>query len=403
MTQNNEKIAYFDNAATTFPKPKSVYDFMDTFYRTFGANANRGQYKLSSVTSKLIFNTRENIKKLLDCQNKDVIFTPNATLALNMIIQGILKNPIIDKNNESHLDEHSAQIKNVYISPFEHNAVTRILENYKIQNKIAVHVLPISPNYEYDFSKIDETFSKTPPELLILTHASNVCGLICPIEKICELAKKYNATTVLDMAQTAALVPLNLANENFDFAVFEGHKTLFGPTGAAGFVKSKSAQLEPFLFGGTGVESANQSMPEELPYKYEMGTLNIHAIAGLYEATIFLLENRDKIRVKEEENHQKLLSLLRKYNFIKIEGPQNRTNCIGVVSVNFTGYTSDEIANVLDSKNIAVRSGLQCAPLAHKTLGTFPAGTVRFSVSYFTCDEDFLMLKEALDYIKENI
>lgn len=377
---------YFDNAATTFPKPCEVYDAMDSFYRTCGGNAGRGQYKQSAESTKIIFETREGIKKLLQCQNKDVVFTSSATLALNMVIQGLIK---------------TYSIKNIWISPFEHNAVTRILESYK--NSISVNVLPIKKDFTYSLDIIEKSFIQKKPDLVIMTHGSNVCGLITPVEEICKIAKKFESLTVIDMAQTAGLVPLNTGNDNIDFAIFEGHKTLLGPFGVGGFVKSKMVDLNPILFGGTGVESANQDMPKEMPYKYEMGTQNVQAIAGLHAAIKWWLSNIDEIRKKENENHQRLFEILKNYSFIKIIGPKNRDEMIGVISCLFDGYSADEIGNVLDEKDIAVRTGLQCAPLAHKTLGTFPAGTVRFSVQYFTEEKDFDGLIAVLDYIRGNI
>lgn len=377
---------YFDNAATTFPKPQSVYNFMDSFYRTCGGNAGRGQYKQSAESSKLIAETRDGIKQLLRCHNKDVVFTPSATIALNMIIQGIIENE---------------KINTVCISPFEHNAVTRVLEHYK--NKITVNVLPINNDFTYNLNEIEAFINENKPNLVILSHGSNVCGIVTPVEEICAFAKKYNAFTVLDMAQTAGIVPLNTGNNNIDFAVFEGHKTLLGPFGVGGFVKTKEYDLPPVLFGGTGIESANQDMPKDAPARYEMGSQNIQAIAGLHEALKWWNENTEKIRLTEAKNHKKLYDLLTQYDFIKIVGPKDRDGMIGVISCLFEGYSADEIGNVLDEQDIAVRTGLQCAPLAHKTLGTFPSGTVRFSVQYYTTDSDFEGLKKTLDYIKENI
>ena len=377
---------YFDNAATTFPKPQVVYDFMDSFYRTCGGNAGRGQYKQSADSARLISETREGIKKLLQCPNKDVIFTPTATIALNMVIQGLIENE---------------DIHTVCISPFEHNAVTRVLEHYK--DNIKVIALPIKDDFTYSLEELKVFIDSNSPELVILSHGSNVCGIITPVEEICSYAKKHNAFTVLDMAQTAGLVPLNTGNNNIDFAIFEGHKTLLGPFGVGGFVKNKEINLMPVLFGGTGIESANQDMPKDAPARYEMGSQNIQAIAGLHEAVNWWNENIDNIRSKEAENHKRLYELLDSYDFIRIVGPKNRDGLIGVISCLFEGYSSDEIGNVLDENDIAVRTGLQCAPLAHKTLGTFPSGTVRFSVQYFTCDSDFAGLKKALDFIKDNI
>lgn len=382
---------YFDNAATTFPKPECVYAFMDSFYRKHGGNAGRGQYKLAAESSKIIFETRGFIQKILCSPNKDVIFAPSATVALNMVIQGLLA------------DEKK---KTVYISPFEHNSVTRVLHHFEKVGKICVRQLFVSPDFEYDIEKINAQFAEIPPDIVIVSHASNVIGLVAPVIEIFAVAKKYGALTVTDMAQTAGLVPLDVASDLVDFAVFAGHKTLYGPFGIGGFAKSRNVALEPVLFGGTGVDSANQEMPENIPGRYEMGSQNICAVAGLHAAAQWFLQNQDEIRAAEEKNHRRLLEILRQYDFVKIAGPADRflekTKCIGVVSTVFDGYAAEDIGNVFDEMEIAVRTGLQCSPLAHKFLGTFPAGTVRFSVGYFTGEEDFCALEKAMGYIEEN-
>lgn len=415
------KTAYFDNASTTFPKPNCVYEFMDSFYRTAGANVGRGQYKISAESSKIIFETRELLKELLNCKNKKVFFTPTATIALNILIQGIVRKSWwlnnIETSSNGHfnchfdrLNDHHKQLT-VYISPFEHNAVTRVLHALEKEKLVKVKVLPVEKekNFSYDFQKIEREFENERPELLILSHASNVCGLVCPVEKLCALAKKHSALTLLDMAQSAMLVPMELSSDLYDFAVFAGHKTLLGPLGVSGFTASEEVlqkNIEPVLFGGTGIDSQNQDMPHDLPARFEMGSMNIQAISGLHAALLWWKDGAENIRQTEKENHLRLLEILQKYDFIKIAGPvaESRSeNCVGVVPCIFNGYSADEIGNVLDEKNIAVRTGLQCAPLAHKTIGTFPAGTVRFSTGYFTSEEDFDALTEALEYIKRNI
>lgn len=382
---------YFDNAATTFPKPECVYAFMDSFFRKHGGNAGRGQYKLAAESSKIIFETRGFIQKILCSPNKDVIFAPSATVALNMVIQGLLA------------DEKK---KTVYISPFEHNSVTRVLHHFEKVGKICVRRLFVSPDFEYDMEKINAQFAEIPPDIVIVSHASNVIGLVAPVLEIFAAAKKYGALTVTDMAQTAGLVPLDVASDLVDFAVFAGHKTLYGPFGIGGFAKSRNVALEPVLFGGTGVDSANQEMPENIPSRYEMGSQNICAVAGLHAAAQWFLQNQSEIRAIEEKNHYRLLEILRQYDFVKIAGPADRfsekTKCIGVVSTLFDGYSAEDIGNVFDEREIAVRTGLQCSPLAHKFLGTFPAGTVRFSVGYFTSEKDFCALEKAMRYIAEN-
>lgn len=378
--------AYFDNAATTFPKPEAVYQAMDTFYRMYGGNAGRGQYRLAAEASRMMQETRQWMQEVLECENKDIIFTPSDTLALNMVIQG-------------SLPQNTAR---VYISPFEHNSVTRILHHFEKQGKVEVRQIPIREGYTYDRLTIQKQFAEEPPDMVIVSHVSNVIGLMAPVEDIFQEAKKYNALTIVDMAQSAGLVPLHVGSDVIDYAVFSGHKTLYGPFGIAGFAKKKTIPLEPIIFGGTGIDSANQDMPDIVPVKYEAGSSNIQAVAGLHAAIKWLLARKEEIIRKETENHQRLLDILKSYHNIQIVGPEDRRNCIGVVSCLFDQYSPDNIGNVLDEKGIAVRTGLECAPIAHQHLGTFPAGTVRLSVGYFTSESDFNELDQALQYIEEN-
>ena len=377
-------MAYFDNAATTFPKPECVYSFMDEFYRTNGGNYGRGNYALASATKKIIDETRDLLRALFHCASKQVIFTPSATLALNLIIQGVIL----------------AGAKNIYISPFEHNAVTRILNNYERRGKISVTELFVTDALEFDFERIKYQFATAPPDFVIVSHASNVIGLIAPVEKIGTLAKSYGALTLFDMAQTAGLVDLNVGLEMIDFAVFAGHKTLFAPTGIGGFVMNPVAQLKPILFGGTGFDSANQDLPSSLPERFEVGTLNILGIAGLYAALKWIRnQTLEKIFRKEQLCRRRLIEILSTYDFLEVVGNVAGRDYVGIVSCVMTGVGSDSAGNIFSERGIAVRAGLQCAPLAHKFLGTFPAGTIRFSVNCLTNDEDFWELRAALDEI----
>lgn len=380
-------MAYFDNAATTYPKPECVYSFMDEFYRTSGGNAGRGQYEMAQSAGGLIADTRKAIQKLLHCPAKQVIFEPTATIALNIIIQGLIQNGI----------------RNVYISPFEHNAVTRTLHYFEKNGELAVHQLSVTPELKYDLEKIRYQFDSVKPELVIVSHASNTIGLVAPVEDIFSLAKRYDAVTVVDMAQTAGLLDCNVGLNTFDFAVFAGHKTLYGPTGISGFVMEPSIKLPSVIFGGTGYESANQDMPESLPEKYEMGTLNIAGLAGLNAALKWIQEiGVSIIHEKEMENRERLLKLLSRYDYVKIVGDSEH-EYVGIVSCLIDGISSDSAGNIFSEQGISVRTGLHCAPLAHQFLNTYPAGTIRFSVNYFTGDDDFDELEKALDYIEENI
>ena len=262
----------------------------------------------------------------------------------------------------------------------------------------------MSHDLEYDLDRIRYQFESECPDLVIMSHASNVFGLIAPVDEICSLAKKFGAITVIDMAQTAGLVDCNLGLNIFDFAVFAGHKTLYGPTGISGFIMNPAIDFPPIIFGGTGFESANQNMPQSLPERYEMGTLNISGIAGLNAALKWSLDQGiEAIWKKEQEHRNKLIALLQEYWFIKIIGNYPECHYVGVVSCLIEGISSDSAGEIFDRCGVAVRTGLQCAPLAHQFIGTYPAGTIRFSVGYFTSEEDFEELRQALDYIEENL
>ncbi len=381
-------MAYFDNAATTYPKPECVYAFMDEFYRKSGGSVGRGEYTMSISAGKLISETRKKIQELMHCPAKQVIFAPTATIALNIIIQGVIVNGA----------------RHIYISPFEHNAVTRTLQHFKKNNQITVTQLAVNKDLQYDLEKIRYQFDSIKPDFVIVSHASNVIGLVSPVESIFSIAKKYGAITLVDMAQTAGIVDCNLGLNVFDFAVFAGHKTLYGPTGISGFIMNPSVNLPSVIFGGTGYESANQDMPESIPEKYEMGTLNISGIAGLNAAVDWIQKiTIENLKKQEEINRNRLIELLEQYDFIKIVGNSPNKKYVGIVSCLIDGISSDSAGSIFDRKGIAVRTGLQCAPLAHQFLGTYPSGTIRFSVNFFTTDKDFEELQEALEYIEENL
>ena len=378
-------MAYFDNAATTYPKPDIVYSFMDEFYRSSGVNVGRGNYGLAQSAKQMIDETRNLIKDLLHCPSKQVIFTPTATLALNIILQGLIK----------------ARVKKIYISPFEHNAVTRVLYSFEKEGRISIYELSVSLDMKYDIERIRYQFDENKPDLIVVSHASNVFGLVAPIGEIFSLAKKYGAYTVADMSQTAGLMDCNVGLSIFDFAVFAGHKTLYGPTGISGFVMNSEIKLPAVLYGGTGVESASQDMPDGLPERFEMGTLNISGVAGLNAALRWMKETGiEAIAKKENANREKLLRILSEYNWMKIVGNIQGNQYVGIVSGLIDGISSDSAGALFSERGIAVRTGLQCAPSAHKFMRTFPAGTIRFSVGYFTDDGDFEELRNALDYIE---
>lgn len=383
------EIAYFDNAATTFPKPEEVYQFVDSFYRECGVNVGRGQHKLAAQAATMVAETRKMILELSHCPSKVAIFTPSATEAINLIL-----NSVIRKDKAS-----------VYISPFEHNAVVRVLSHLQQICNIKVHTLAFDKiACTYDLEKIHYQFTDEKPDVVVISHASNVNGIIAPITEICALAKMRKSTTIIDMCQTMGLIETDLNNDDIDFAVFAAHKTLYGSMGLGGFICNPSEKLEPLIHGGTGVDSANPNMPDVIPERYEAGTQNLPAIAGL-NASLKWIHGIGIANIydKEQYNRRQLLETFSRFDNIRtVFVPNGDHQSIGVISCVFNGFSSDNIGHVLSDKDIAVRTGLHCAPTAHKYMGTFPAGTVRFSVSYFNTEKDFEKLYKALDYIHEN-
>ena len=253
----------------------------------------------------------------------------------------------------------------------------------------------------YNREKIRYQFDECKPDLLIMSHVSNVIGLISPVEDIFSIAKKYSAVTVADLSQSAGLIDFDAGKEYVDFAVFAGHKTLLGPTGISGFIMKPDIKLPTMLFGGTGFESANQDMPSSIPERFEPGTQNVVGIAGLNASLKWIEDKGTELMKSEQSNRECLIDILSEYPFIKLVGINSQQKYTGIVSCLLDGISSDSASTIFDERGISVRTGLQCAPFAHKFLGTFPTGTVRFSVSPLTSGADFVELKKALDSIAE--
>lgn len=380
-------MVYFDNAATTFPKPEVVYDTMNTLYREVGVNVGRGQYKTASKAACIVEETRNLLLELFHSNNKSVVFTHTATEALNLIINSVVKDNM-----------------NVYISPFEHNAVVRPLYKLKESKNINIKKLSVDRDYwKYNLDKIQQQFVDDKPSVVIVSHASNVCGLVAPIYEIAKEAKKYDAVVLVDMCQTAGLIDTDLSTNDIDYAVFDGHKTLYGPFGIAGIISGDFLEITPLIYGGTGIDSANLYMPTDVPARFEAGSSNVLSIYGLNASIKWINEEGiNKIYNQEEYNKSMLIDILSSFSNILIKSPVNMKDSISIVSCIFDDYSSENIGNILSQKDIAVRTGLHCAPFAHKFINTFPHGTVRFSTSYFSKNEDFIKLENVLKYIYDN-
>jgi cysteine desulfurase family protein len=394
---NNENIVYFDNAATTYPKPEQVYIAMDRFYRELGFNVGRGQYQQLEKINKLVVDTRKMILDLFragnDCR---VVFSASATEATNIVLQGL----------------QYEKEQNVYITHFEHNAVLRTLNYIKKLYDINIHYLNLEPNsLDYDLESIKICFQNAPPSIIIMNHVSNVCGVVTPIKEIVELGKQYNAIIVLDSAQSAGLIDINIEKVVVDYVIFAGHKTMYGPFGVGGFICDKNSKLKPLIYGGTGIDSANPELPNSIPEKFEVGSPNIQTIAGLNSALIWMKETGiDKIREKESSIALSIINCLKEFEDIKIMGKHggkgifkcDNNNNVGIISFTYDGYSPGHIGKFLSDNNIAVRTGLQCAPDAHRVIGTFPSGTVRVSTGYFNSEKDTQRLHNVLKYIYDN-
>jgi len=255
---------------------------------------------------------------------------------------------------------------------------------------------------QYDLPRIEQQFQSKKPDAVIVSHASNAFGVIAPVKNIFTTAKKYKAITIIDMAQTVGLVDINLSDCCIDCAVFAGHKTLYAMVGVGGFIIRKGLMLKPIIFGGTGIDSASITMPSNAPARYEAGSHNVLAIASLYYSVEWLLSiGLDKVFEHEQKLFKVMIDILRKYKNVRIVGLAEST--VGIVSCVFDKFSPEEIAKIFNEHEIEIRPGLHCSPTAHKFMGTFPAGTVRLSVGYFTIDKDLQELDNVLQYIAENV
>ncbi|HEY5588158.1 MAG TPA: aminotransferase class V-fold PLP-dependent enzyme [Candidatus Paceibacterota bacterium] len=384
-----EKTIYFDNAATTFPKPNKVYEDMDIFYRNFGVNAGRSSYKLARVASNLIKETREKLAAMInyDCTEK-VVFAPSATIALNQIIGGL----------------NWRETSTVYVSPFEHNAIMRPLNHIKEKFNINIEIIPFDPiTFTLDIAALNLKFSRSFPDVIFMSHVSNATGFILPVEEIIQASRIYNSVIVLDCSQSVGLLPIDVKKIKADYFVFAGHKTLYGPFGIGGFIDNSKVKLKEVIMGGTGSDSLNLKMPDVYPSRYEASSPNILAIAGLHSALDWIIDiGINNIREKESFLTNYLIEKLKYIDGIKIYLPENLNNHVGIVSFNLDNYNPNELGQIFDRDfNIAVRTGYHCAPLIHDFINTEnKGGTVRISLGYFNTKND---IDYFIDKLKELI
>ncbi len=365
------ELIYLDNAATTWPKPRAVTRAMARFMEKVGANPGRSGHRLSVAAARLVYQARQEIAALLGCEDPlRVVFCANGTAALNMALHGLLRP-----------GDHAV------CTSMEHNSVMRPLGALQ-QQGVLVSVVQCSSAGELPVEAVEH--SLTPrTRLIVATHGSNVVGTLFPLAELVEVARRHEVLLLVDAAQTAGAILIDLRRTPVDLLAFTGHKALFGPPGTGGLIIGPRVPVQEFppLFqGGTGSLSESEYQPDFLPDKYESGTPNVVGIAGLAAGVQWVRRRGvEAIRAHEQAVTAHLLSGLKELAGVTVYGPDDPSRRLPVVLFNVDGQDPALGAHLLDKKyGIMCRPGLQCAPVAHKTLGTFPKGGVRFSLSAFT-------------------
>ena len=383
------KDIYFDNSSTSFPKAPNVGRAMGEFIDNGAFNINRGSYEGAYEAGSAVLDTREMLKDLFNCPNsKNVVFTPSVTYSLNFFIKGFLKP-----------GDH------VLVTSVEHNAVMRPLVQME---KLGVEFDAVPCDEEGGVTADDfRAYIKENTKAIITTHASNVCGTIIPIEEIGALCKEKGLVYAVDTAQTAGILNIDMQKANIDFLAFTGHKGLLGPQGIGGFIASDKLEglIDPVISGGTGSLSDSEEIPDFLPDRFESGTLNLPGIIGLHQALVYLKEaGIDNMRKEKMEITKYFLDQVKEIDGVKVAGKKTVEGRLGVVSIDFEGFDNSIVSFYLSSKyKIMTRVGMHCAPRAHKTLKTFPQGTVRFSFSHFNTKEEVDVCIDAIKTILSDL
>lgn len=375
-------MVYLDNAATTYPKPKAVYDALDKANREYAFNAGRGSYKVAHEVSEMIQETRNMIGDLAGVSGDCVSFESSATEALNIIINGI---DFCDGDT-------------VFVSPFEHNAIIRPLYYIQQHVDISIELIPFDKEtWALEEDHFNDMLAMKNPKAVFVSHVSNVTGYILPYEKIFRMAKEYEAITVLDCAQSFGVIHPEISN--VDFLVFAGHKSLYASFGVAGFINTGHKKLAVSKSGGTGTDSLNHFMPENGYGRYESGSLNSVAVAGLNASVKWLKEN--PVYAEEKELTDYLINKLRKLDNVQLYLPNQTEKIFGVISLNVKGYQASDVGMILsEDYDICIRTGYHCSPFVHDFIESHDClGTVRVSLSAFSTKEDIDALSHALEEV----
>jgi len=386
MNEGRMETLYLDNAATSFPKPKTMIAAMTSYQQTIGASPGRSGHSRAIDAGRILYETRDVLARLFQIDDPlRIALTKNSTEALNIALQGGLQP-----------GDH------VVTSSMEHNSVMRPLR-FLESCGVEVTVIPCSPAGELDPDDVRRSFRKNT-KMVVLTHASNVTGTIMPLEAIGTIVRdRGDILFCVDAAQTAGALPIDVQKMKIDLLAFTGHKSLFGPQGTGGLYLGRGLEekIDPLMMGGTGSRSEFEAQPDFMPDKYESGTPNTIGFAGLEAGAAFVYEQTvEAIRSAEEKLTARFLDRLKAQgDSVHIYGPQNASRQTAVVSFNIRNISPSDAALCLEEQyGILCRPGLHCAPSAHRTLGTFPRGTIRFSFGYFNRMED---VDRAADAIRD--
>ena len=388
MSQSSAVI-YLDNAATSWPKPPVVAAAMARFLEETGANPGRSGHRLSVDAARLIFETRERVARLFNAPDPlRVIFALNVTEALNLALHGFLRP-----------GDH------VITSSMEHNSVMRPLRHLE-KRGVAVTVVACSAEGFLNPADVESAI-RPNTALIALNHASNVTGTLLPVGEVGEIARSRNLLLLADVAQTAGAYPIDMQADNIDLLAFTGHKSLYGPTGTGGLILGAcvdESKLTTLKQGGTGSRSEREEQPEFLPDKYESGTPNAVGLAGLGAGLDWIVARGVKsIRQHEMTLGRKLMDGLREISGVTVYGSPDASLRTAVVAFNIAGLPPSEVGQRLDEDyGILCRVGLHCAPAAHRTIGTFPAGTLRLSLGVFNTEKDIEATLTAIHAMLKN-
>ncbi len=369
MQRRNELI-YLDNASTTFPKPCEVVESVRRYMTEVGANPGRGGYSLVVQAQAIAEDARQRVANLIGAGTPDrVVFTASCTDALNIAIKGVL-------NAGDH----------VVTTMLEHNSVSRPLESLRRDGVVDVTRVGFHESGVVDPDEIAMAINPRT-KLIVLTHASNVTGAIQPVAQVGALARKHGALFLLDSAQTIGLLDVNVEKFNVDLLAFPVHKAIFAPPGLGILYVGERAEVRPWREGGTGMDSVNPLQPCDLPERLEAGTFNGLAIAGL-QAALTVLKPAETL-AHERRLTQMIVDKIGPDDRFRVYGPTDPAARVGTISVSINGYAASEVATILDQQyKIAVRAGLHCAPYAHRQLGTFPDGLIRFAPGPFNTEDE---------------